>query len=240
MENSNLSKLMQNACTISKGRFNNLSINKNCFDSLNKLPKQETTILNNKFNFFKTNKDCFNSLNKSCKSNNYSNKLIIKPKDNRPTFYYNNDLTKPIRAGGVLFYRIGLNNIVEFLLIENEYDKCFEDIGGKTDICDKTNIDTICREVDEETNKKISYDKMKEMINNNDNDNIYVESSKYLLYIIKSDDEIQNLSETDFGDIELHTGYKRKIQWVSKNDYLKKTLNPRLMNYSIKKFIEKI
>ena len=36
----------------------------------------------------------------------------------RPTFSYNNDNTKPIRAGGVILYKRTNNNIIEILLIK--------------------------------------------------------------------------------------------------------------------------
>ena len=39
----------------------------------------------------------------------------------RPTFYYNNDETKPIRAGGVIIYR-EINNKIQFLLIKKSYN----------------------------------------------------------------------------------------------------------------------
>jgi len=52
-----------------------------------------------------------------------------------PTFSYNNDNTKPIRAGGVILYKRTNNNNIEILLIKkligNIYQ--YEDIRGKTD-----------------------------------------------------------------------------------------------------------
>jgi hypothetical protein len=68
-----------------------------------------------------------------------------------PTFSYNNDNTKPIRAGGVILYKRTNNNNIEILLIKkligNIYQ--YEDIGGKTDSLDSNILDTISREAEE-------------------------------------------------------------------------------------------
>ena len=76
----------------------------------------------------------------------------------RPTFSYNNDNTKPIRAGGVILYKRTNNNNIEVLLIKKIIDNTcrYEDIGGKTDSSDINIFDTISRETEEETNNVIN------------------------------------------------------------------------------------
>jgi hypothetical protein len=88
---------------------------------------------------------------------NNSQKINI---NDRPTFYYNDDITKPIRAGGVIIYR-EINNKIQFLLIKKSLNiiERYEDIGGKTDIIDVTQYDPIAREVSEETNLVIGSEK---------------------------------------------------------------------------------
>jgi hypothetical protein len=123
--------------------------------------------------------------------------------NNRPTFYYYNDNSKPIRAGGIIIYRI-MNNIIEFLLIKKNYNNIerYEDIGGKTDINDITINDTIAREVCEETNLVINQDIIKYQLSISVN--IYIPHSKYLLYLIESNVYEKNLKSKYFGDKEIH------------------------------------
>jgi hypothetical protein len=155
-------------------------------------------------------------------------------RDNRPTFYHND---APVRAAGVLFWR-RVNNKIDLLLIENSWTKNFEDIGGKTDIVDTNYVDTIAREVEEETNGiiKASYIKT----NVPDTRKYYCKDSKYLLHVVKADQFVAGLKQEDFGQIELHTGYARNIKWINKNDYFKKPKNPRLEFYKLNSFISSL
>ncbi len=152
-------------------------------------------------------------------------------RDNRPTFYHNN---LPVRAAGVLFWR-RINNKIDLLLIENPWMKYFEDIGGKTDIVDTEYIDTIAREVEEETNGIIKASYIKTVLPNTTK--YYCKDGKYLLHVVKADDFISGLKQENFGPIELHTGYARNIKWVNKNEYFKKPKNPRLEFYKLNSFI---
>lgn len=166
------------------------------------------------------------------------NKSFYKQKQDRPTFYFNNDNSKPLRAGGILFYKI-INNIPYFLMIDNTYSKCIEDIGGKTDIDDKSINNTIFRELDEETNSLIG----KNCINIDvlkKSKKIYCEYSKYLLYLVKADDYISNLSTESFGDKENYNGFDRKIYWYSRDDIKKAKLNPRLIIKELSEFIDNL
>ena len=175
-----------------------------------------------------TNNDTIDNI-----TNNMSN-LKIKQKDIRPTFYFDDDKSKPIRAGGILFYKI-INNKKHFLFIDNKHSNWIEDLGGKTDIVDKSIMNTIIREVDEETNKLIKRRKIYECMFK-ESKKFYCEYSKYLLYCIKADEYISNLSSEDFGEIEFHTGFKRQIIWLSQDEIKKNKLNPRLHISSLNEF----
>ena len=97
-------------------------------------------------------------MNKSYSDSIQSNNLITSPKIvKRPTFYYDNDEFKPIRAGGIIIYKIE-NNSIKLLLIRTNYNnkEMYEDIGGKTDSNDISFLNTISREVGEETNYVIN------------------------------------------------------------------------------------
>lgn len=88
----------------------------------------------------------------------------------RPTFSYNNDNTKPIRAGGVILYKRTNNNNIEILLIKKLISNIYqyEDICEKTDSLDSNILDTISREAEEKTNNVINKTIIKnQLINSN-------------------------------------------------------------------------
>lgn len=138
--------------------------------------------------------------------------------DGRPTFYYNNQRNKPIRAGGVMFYKRTPAGI-EFLMFLCEWkneQKKFEDIGGKTDRDDGSIEETIAREVEEETNSKIKKQMVLDLLSKSTP--VYNNRIKYLSYLIEAPEEITHLSQQDFGDVEEHTKWERTIKWVKKTE----------------------
>ncbi len=172
-------------------------------------------------------------------SNQNSNLLVeslakMTISDNRPTFYFNNDSKKPIRAGGILYFK-RVNGKIFFLLIFNPWEKCkcFEDIGGKTDIVDLTIQDTISREVYEETNNLIEINLTKKLMENHESH--YIENSKYNLYLIEASEDIKKLNKHDFGLVENHTGWERTIEWIPQENIKKIKLHKRLID--IKKIL---
>ena len=142
------------------------------------------------------------SLNLNIKSKNAFQKKI-----DRPTFY--TKTKKPIRAGGVLFVKDG-----EYLLQKKSKKNGFQysDFGGKTDISDKDIIDTIIREVQEETNNQIlltrnQLNKAKKK---------YLPKSKYLLFVIKTKRSFKK--EIDqMGTQEINTDIMRTVEWNKPN-----------------------
>jgi len=142
----------------------------------------------------------------------------------RPTFYLDDHRGKPLRAGGVLFYRY-TNDEMEVLLIKNGADR-YEDIGGKTDAVDGSIYDTIARETWEETNKKISAQVVKRQVQSGMP--IYTRQSKYLMLIVRANAYECRLTSDDFGTMELHDQFPRTIHWVRIKNLEGLKLHPRL------------
>jgi hypothetical protein len=159
-------------------------------------------------------------------------KLTKEDYNKRPTFYHKiNTKSFPIRAGGVLFYR-KINNKVDLLLIHNEIRNYYEDFGGTTDKKDNSIQDTISREVDEESNGKFNTEDIKTRLAFARQ--AYTYQCKYLMYFVKVNHTEAKLTKEDFGDMEIHDGIKRTIDWhpleeVLTDEFIKK-LNPRLNN----------
>jgi len=171
----------------------------------------------------------------------------------RPTFYYNGEQLKPIKAGGVIIYKIE-DGSIKILLIkikqfcksvkdgvkDGEVKEVYEDIGGKTDSGDISFYDTVSREVAEETNNVINPQIIKHQLSYSDN--LYIEHAKYLLYIIKANSYEKNLNTQSFGDKEIHDNIDRTIVWIDALDYLNnlKKFNPRLHSNEIKEYFKKL
>ena len=161
----------------------------------------------------------------------------LKLYNERPTFFINSQC---IRACGMIFYRINKSNEIELLLIKND-KSIYEDIGGKTDKIDNRFVDTLFREVEEETNKVINKSIVKEeycLIDNCINENnysklnyVYNFSSKYLIVLCKANKVISDLTSNDFGKHELLNEKivkTRKIEWISLKSFLTKPIHPRI------------
>jgi len=165
--------------------------------------------------------------------------LVTFDSSGRPTFYFENDLIKPIRAGGILLYK-KYNGDIKFLIIKKLTfgDNLHEDIGGKTDIGDLDIIDTISREVNEETNNVINRDIIKEQIKSVGKP-LYVPFSKYLIYLVEANELQMNLKPSAFGSEETHDSIKRIIYWMKVKNFLldRYNFNPRMNNQGIKKYI---
>ena len=148
----------------------------------------------------------------------------------RPTFNYKNEIAKPIRAGGVIIYK-KINNDIFLLLIKKNIDffERFEDIGGKTDVVDTDEFDTISREVQEETNFIINQKIIKNQIINS-NKSIYSFKSKYLLFFVKANKYEKKLITEQFGNAENHDSIERTIHWINIKLIINNNINlhPRL------------
>lgn len=154
-------------------------------------------------------------------------------KPDRPTFYLKNE-DSPIRAGGVIFYYFS-EKTVELLMIK--HNNIYEDFGGKTDKQDKTFIDTVSREVDEESNGIFKKEEIEKKIK--DKKPVYTKCSKYILYFIELDDKIDSKK---FGTKEFTDNIYRTVKWIDINKFnnkkfVKENLNIRL---KFKDFFKKI
>lgn len=147
----------------------------------------------------------------------------------RPTFYLNNDKTKPTRAGGVIIYKFTRKGM-ELLLIENRGQ--YEDIGGCTDKSDKTYIDTIVREVYEETNKLIKRKNTRQKIASSQN--VYISTSKYVIHFIEATEKQKKFTQKDFGPKELHDNIERTIQWIPLTHFLDSNIIAYKLNFRLK------
>lgn len=155
-----------------------------------------------------------------------------KTSNQRPTFYIGKN--NPCRAGGVLPYKM-YDNTLYFIMIKSNGK--YEDFGGKTSVEDKSINDTIIREAYEESNGIFSIISTQQNIENYQQKSlniqrIYMKSGKYLLYIIRSDEDY----DPDlFGNKEFHDNIGRTVEWVSidtlmSREFTRTNLHPRLCN----------
>ena len=156
----------------------------------------------------------------------------------RPTFYFEDDNKKenPIKAGGVLFYRkndIGKYDKYEMLMIHSK-DK-YEDFGGQTDPNDNDLVDTVSREVEEESNGIFSKSFVKNIIK--DIEPIYIKNCKYMLYIAELD---KYYDPEIFGDREIHDNINRTIKWVPIDEFEHGELNFRLTDKNVSKQLKNL
>ena len=151
-------------------------------------------------------------------------------KNGRPTFYHlgKGDKNSEIRAAGALFYSFKNNNL-NLLMIRKTNDKIYEDFGGKTDMEDMTILDTISREVFEESNKIFKKEFVMKKLLNKNSIKIYNNKSKYLLFLIRLN---FNINPSKFGNVEFHDNIKRTVKWINYQKYenlkLNNKINPRL------------
>lgn len=150
----------------------------------------------------------------------------------RPTFETPNK--HPIRAGGLLIYKI-TNNTLNFLMIQS--NRGLEDFGGRTDNEDSNINDTIARETSEESNNVITKDDVHELINNGTGEDAYVPLCKYWLCIRESN---VDYSMNDFGDYEICDNIQRNVVWIPYDDWKNHKINFRLQSGFVKKAINKI
>lgn len=136
--------------------------------------------------------------------------------------YWKDDKTKPVVAAGALIYKFVKKDIYVLTIL---YDSMYSDIGGKIEKGDNTIAEIAGREIEEETNGLIKSEDIMDRLEKSAT--IYIEKSKYIMYLIEASSEEKLLTKEDFGHEEIHTGMKRIIGWIKLSD---------LMNVSIVKF----
>ena len=149
----------------------------------------------------------------------------------RPTFDYNG---KPVRAAGLLIWT-KYNGCIHRLF--RKIEGKFEDIGGKTDLKDKSYKDTMIREVCEETHGKLFSENhttedcakiLQELVEKSWPEDIeYNPLSKYILYKLEVHPNILNqnmkrfgLSEkTDWGTLKHYYQWRWKLPYHNQLHY---------------------
>lgn len=181
-------------------------------------------------------------------------KQIGKPeiKKSRKVFYYKNDKTLEIKAGGVLFIHWKTNK--EVLIqkaLETNGKLRYSDFGGKVDDDDITIDYTIARELYEESNggirskstkEDLSIDELNKMMNDNIQIEIFIPFIKYLLKIVYFDDDKYEIDFNRTGTREKKDNIKRVVQWITYDEFIKyynsKSLHPRIGFPSILSFFK--
>ena len=153
----------------------------------------------------------------------------------QPIFAYSGDIASKISAAGILYYK-KVGDKIQVLVFQNQDFKKLEDLGGKTDIADKSPLDTACREAEEETKNKISRETSHKILKSVKP--IYISESSYLLYIAEATEEIQSLVQTDFGSTEECNNKEKSwtlnriIDWMPLDEFIENTIgyvvHPRL------------
>ncbi|ARF08861.1 hypothetical protein Catovirus_1_911 [Catovirus CTV1] len=148
-------------------------------------------------------------------------------------FYYDNDKSKEIKAGGAIFYKYAEDDL--YLLLTKTNNK-YEDFGGKIDDDDKNIYETISREIEEESNGVFKKDHIMKKLDEC-NDNVYSKVSKYYIAILPLDEEESQIDVKAFGDKEIHDNFARTVEYVSLTTFLdssfQSNLNFRLKNYAL-------
>ena len=155
----------------------------------------------------------------------------------RPTFYYEG---QPVRAAGIL---VSTRKDGRVHRLFRRIKKKFEDIGGKTDVVDKSAIDTAIRETVEETHGKLfsethtpeqCADTLRQRLQKISYLNIeYNRISKYLLFKLEVEPDILNRpmtrfglsEETDWGTLEHYYQWRWSLPYHNQLHYRLRGMN---------------
>jgi hypothetical protein len=133
----------------------------------------------------------------------------------------NGDLVKAV---GVLFYS-KKNGFLMQLVVGKKGQVTISDFGGKVENKDKSLINSLERELLEESNEKLPHCDIRSLMIGF----LYIPTSKYVLVICQAPQSFDDMDLSSFGTHEEHSRAERKVSWVSVPDFLKsRTLNPRL------------
>jgi hypothetical protein len=155
--------------------------------------------------------------------------IVKKKAHKRTVMYLNDDETKPITAGGSVFYK-NIKGKMMLLIIEN--NNKYEDIGGKIDPDDENIYTAVAREIIEETNGLIADDKLASRLEKASY--AYVPKSKYVIFILSANSAEKVLKKKDFGEYEEHDNIKRTIGWISREELCKSENIQFRMNWRMK------
>ena len=206
-----------NYLTIKNGNIYTQSNYENMFKNIKDIiskPQVGGVLKNNDFNFNKVK---------------YKNK-----KDNYTRYKFVDNYSNEITSGGVLFYKNNNNNNRDFLMIKNIDRDKYEDFGGCVDFKDSNVIDTIVRELLEESNnvfnKFINKDDLEKLLINSSK--YYNTNNKYLLIIAKLPISMNTIDLKDFGNKEKHDNINRCVEWINEDELLSREFRDKL-NYRL-------
>jgi hypothetical protein len=150
--------------------------------------------------------------------------ILLEIMPTRKEFQLNGNPALPIKAGGIILYKIEKDKVY-LLLIQKEGE--YEDLGGKTEFDDETILDVVSREAYEESNNLLDIKSLKERLPLSNY--AYNLNSKYIVYLVKANENEAQLTTKDFGEREIHDDIPRQIHWVSTTT----VLNPNIIKYKI-------
>lgn len=150
--------------------------------------------------------------------------------DKRVTFETNG---REIKSGGVILYKFENGSI--YLLLSYVRGKGYSDLGGKSDMFDKSPEDIVSRETYEESNTLIDRYEIDRRLKDNW---IYIAVSKYILYYVKANERESQLVREDFGFRE-YGGEERTIDWIPLSYVKNIDFHPRLEDNYFKSELRK-
>lgn len=153
----------------------------------------------------------------------------------RPTFEYNG---KPVKAAGMLIWTEAKGK--KWTLFR-KYKGKWADLGGKTANEDKTILDTVVREVCEETNECLfgkdeteCASKVRDILNVSRGNKIYYDAKcKYVLFVCRVDPKLLDLPLSRFGTSE--GNHAHEYRWFTKTPYFTE-LHFRLRGFQLKQW----
>ena len=227
-------------------------MNNNKLDNKNKSDNNNSNNSNNSNNKNSNNKNKSDNNKTGSKKGNKKKKKS--KKEDRKIFFWRNNKKKEIMAVGIFIIQDG-KVLVQYI---DNYDR-YEDLGGKTELFDKTYFDTIARETWEEMNGSIYYNKksgknksnkikkyldeklIKKLIKNNKLKSIYSKFSKYLILFVNLPLKYK-IDFTKSGNYEETNKIKRKIKWIQIYEFIKfynkKKIHIRLRDKNIINFLK--
>lgn len=156
-------------------------------------------------------------------------------RESRKVFFYDD---QQVNACGCLFVNVKSKKLL--LIKYFDQNKLLDDLGGKVDHCDETILDTIFREVTEESNGLIDKPLILDLMHTNKYFVCYTIQSKYYFLTVEVDDTF--FPDTSlFGLREVHENINRRIEWHTISDVMRdKSLSRRILCPNMLRYLKNI
>ena len=166
----------------------------------------------------------------------FKKNVLMKLKTMKKAVVYT-EQNEPCKAAGALLYQKSGNQT--FFLLINRNGR-YEDFGGRVEVIDNTVIDTVAREVVEESNGVINNSFIRSLLNKR-GPVLHSPISQYFMYFRRVHESVIYKPEF-FGDCEIHDNIVRTVEWVSKRELLsiwdvKGKIHPRIKSNRAKRVI---